>query len=159
MFRIWRRFVLHVPLTVKYSQLLIPKNKTLYDNWPSALSFGVKILWHIVWNTDSGNEFCCFLDGSVSVYPAICLTRKRGNLLLVSRAGSDSRFVWKVEWTCVMVEWTVHPVNTALLVLPNWFLRQLLANADKRWVLCCCVNSASYSSEIPMAWRNLFNRL
>ena len=61
------RLVLRVPVTVKYSQLRMPKNNAPQANWPSAWVSGVKLSFKRFLNTDIGNDFCCFVDGSESM--------------------------------------------------------------------------------------------
>ena len=84
--------------------------------------------------------------------------RKRDCLWSLSRAGSGRRFVRKVERTFVTVDLTVPPVSIVLLVLPCLFLRQLPANADKRWFCCSILYSLRNSSLMPFAPRNRRHR-
>ena len=74
-----------------------------------------------------------------------------------SKAGSDRRFVRKVERTFVTVALTVPPVSIVLLVLPCLFCLQELANADNKCVRSGGVNIVSHSSWMPMSRRNLFH--
>ena len=125
-------FVFLVPVTLRYSQLLMPKKKAPLANCPIASSFGVNLLSSSFLNTDKGKAFSCFSDGSASIYPANCLTNTNDVLLSGSNAGSDWRWVLKVDRTFEMVDLTVLPQSPGLFVLPYKFLLQAPANAEIR---------------------------
>ena len=159
MFLTLSRFVLRfLPVTDRNSQLLIPKKNAPQDNCPSASSIGVVVFRSIDLNTDGGSAFCCFCAGSASTYPESYRVRNRDCRWSLSRAGSGRRFVRKVERTFVTVDLTVPPVSIVFLVLPCIFLRQLPANADKRWFCCSLVYPLINSSLMPFAPRNRRHR-
>ena len=106
------------PFTDKYSQLRIPKKNAPVANSPNALSICVNLFFNNVRKTDKGNAFCCFSDGSSSMYPCICLVKNIEKFLSGSRAGSGRRFALKVARTFVTVALTVFPERTDFLVVP-----------------------------------------
>ena len=61
------RLVFRVPVTVKYSQLRMPKKNAPFASWPRASSRGVKLFSNNFLNTDSGSAFSCLVAGSASV--------------------------------------------------------------------------------------------
>ena len=137
MFRTLSRFVLRAfPVTVRYSQLRIPKKKAPQASWPIASCSGVKRSEYSLRKTDRGRHFCCFLDGSASTYPRSWRVRKSDVWPSASRAGSARRFVRKDERTCVTAALTVPPLSSLSLVFPCSFRRQLPAKAERRRVRC-----------------------
>ena len=110
----------------------MPKKKAPLANCPIASSFGVNLLSNSFLNTDKGKAFSCFSDGLASIYPANCLTNTNDVLLSGSNAGSDWRWVLKVDRTFEMVDLTVLPQSPDLFVLPYKFLLQAPANAEIR---------------------------
>ena len=71
MFLTFKRFVLRFPVTVKYSQLRMPKKKAPQHSWPIASLCGVKLSVISAWKTEIGSARCCFVAGSASMYPEI----------------------------------------------------------------------------------------
>ena len=131
MFLIFNIFVFLVPVTERYSQLLIPKKKAPQPSWPRASLRGVNVSAWSFLNTDTGRHLACLVLGSASMNPRICRARYKDDWASSSIAGSGRKFARKVERTCVRVVLTVLPVSIAFLVLPYLFRRQELANADK----------------------------
>ena len=158
MFLIFNLFVFRVPETVKYSQLRIPKKNAPHASCSIASSNGVNLFRYMDWKTHRGKAFCCFFDGSASMNSVIFLVRNRDGLLSASRDGFCRRFVRKVWRTCVTVDLTVFPRSIVLLVVPNLFRRQLLANADNKCVRCSLLNFSIHGSVIPIPSRNRFQR-
>ena len=111
-------FVLRVPVTWRYSQLLILKKNTQQASWPSASSLGVKLFSNNLTKTETGKAFCCFVDGSTSIYPRICCCKNSEGMASASRSGSYRRLTRKVERTFVMVSLTVLPLRADFFVLP-----------------------------------------
>ena len=119
------------PFTAKYSQLRIPKKNAPVASCPSAMSMGVNLFPNNVRKTDRGRAFCCFPDGSSSMYPCTCLVKNSEKFLSGSRGWSARKFVLKAARTCVTVALTVFPESMDFLVVPNLFRLQAPANADR----------------------------
>ena len=123
--------VFRVYVTVRYSQLRMPKKNALFASCPRASFRGVKLFSINFLKTNSGGAFSCFVAGSASIQPLDCLVKNNDTFLSGSNAGSSHKIVRKVKSTFVMVDVTVFPRSIDFCDVPYSFLLQLLANAER----------------------------